>query len=332
MGMNKVLFVDDEPLLLEAMQRSMHGLRPDWELTFETDPRRAAERVAEETFAVVVSDISMPKMTGIQLAGKVKAASARTRVIILTGNADLGVAISAINDVDVFRFYTKPCPSRDLALAIDAAMAEYAAAEGSSAAVQMSEAALNRVPVGVVVVDSAARVVFMNPLGAEIVAAKDGLVVGQDNVLRGSRPQDTEALRILIREVVDGGGRTSRALALERQSMLRPYSIQVSRLEQEAATGAGANALLFVTDPERRLEVAPEVIARLFGLTASEARLASALARGDRLDEAAEAMGVTLSTARTYLKQVFAKTGTGRQGELIRMILTSPALVRTDAE
>jgi DNA-binding NarL/FixJ family response regulator len=327
---NKVLFVDDEPLLLEALKRSMHAIRPDWEAAFETDPRQAAERVAQEAFAVVVSDISMPKMTGIELAGAIRKAAPRTRVIILTGNADLGVAISAINDADVFRFYTKPCPARELAAAIDAAMAEFGAAGANPAAIQLSEAALNRVPVGVVVVDDTAKVVFMNPQGAEIVAAKDGLTVGIDNALRGSSPKDTEALQVLIREVIDGGGRTSRAMALERPSMLRSYSILVSRLEQEGADTAGANALLFVTDPEHRLEVAPTVVARLFGLTASEARLAAALARGDSLDEAAEAIGVTLSTARTYLKQIFSKTGTGRQGELIRMILTSPALVSAE--
>ena len=77
-----------------------------------------------------------------------------------------------------------------------------------------------------------------------------------------------------------------------------------------------------------RPEVAPDLVRRLFGLTESESRLASAIASGDSIDGAAESMGVTVSTARTYLKQVFAKTGTSRQGDLVRMVLTSPALVR----
>ena len=49
-----------------------------------------------------------------------------------------------------------------------------------------------------------------------------------------------------------------------------------------------------------------------------------ALALGDRLEAAAGRCGVTVSTARTYLKQVFAKTETSRQSELIRLVLTSP--------
>ena len=126
----------------------------------------------------------------------------------------------------------------------------------------------------------------------------------------------------LIREVINEGGRSSRGMALGRDSMLRPLSVLVSRPDE------GERVLLFVTDPEMRPEVAPDLVRRLFGLTESESRLASAIASGDSIDGAAESMGVTVSTARTYLKQVFAKTGTSRQGDLVRMVLTSPALVR----
>ena len=43
--------------------------------------------------------------------------------------------------------------------------------------------------------------------------------------------------------------------------------------------------------------------------------------------EAAEELGVTTETARTYLKQVFSKTGTGRQAELVRLVVTAPTTV-----
>jgi len=80
---------------------------------------------------------------------------------------------------------------------------------------------------------------------------------------------------------------------------------------------------LFVTDPDV-VRVAPHaVIGRLLGLTQTEARIAQALAKGRVLEDAAKHCGVTISTARTYLKSIFAKTRTSRQSELLRLIWTS---------
>ncbi len=321
MTKGRILFVDDEPLLLEALKRSLRDHRDNWEMQFETKPKRAIDDFEAAPFDVVVSDFSMPKISGLELAKKVMDLQPETRVIMLTGNADLGVAISAINDVEVFRFYTKPYAVKELAAAIEAALEDVRQTSASTLSLA-GEATLNRVPVGVIVVEPNAKVVFMNPLGAEIVSKRDGLFVGPDNILRGQRTQDSDRMSNLIREVINEGGRSSRGMALERDSMLRPLSVLVSRLDE------GERVLLFVTDPEMRPEVAPDLVRRLFGLTESESRLASAIASGDSIDGAAESMGVTVSTARTYLKQVFAKTGTSRQGDLVRMVLTSPALVR----
>ncbi len=63
----------------------------------------------------------------------------------------------------------------------------------------------------------------------------------------------------------------------------------------------------------------------LYALTESEARLAAALAGGDSLGAYARAQGIALETARTHLRNIFAKTGTRRQGELLRLILGGPA-------
>lgn len=62
---------------------------------------------------------------------------------------------------------------------------------------------------------------------------------------------------------------------------------------------------------------------QLFGLTASEARLALALSQGRKIAEAGRELGLTLETARNYSKRIYAKTGTRGQADLIRIILTS---------
>lgn len=83
--------------------------------------------------------------------------------------------------------------------------------------------------------------------------------------------------------------------------------------------------LLAITRPDRALRYDPQDIAHLFGLTTTEAALAASLAAGDSVCEFAEARGVAEGTARLHLKRVLAKTGAGRQSELVRRICQSVA-------
>jgi DNA-binding CsgD family transcriptional regulator len=69
------------------------------------------------------------------------------------------------------------------------------------------------------------------------------------------------------------------------------------------------------------MEPAVELLRNLHELTSAEADLVSHLARGHSLEEAAAARGVSINTARTQIKQVFLKTGTRRQGEVVQLVL-----------
>ncbi|MEK9672312.1 MAG: hypothetical protein VW268_07390 [Rhodospirillaceae bacterium] len=69
------------------------------------------------------------------------------------------------------------------------------------------------------------------------------------------------------------------------------------------------------------------MLGRIFDLTGHESKLAAEIARGATPDGAAEALGLTVATVGTYLKQIYSKSGTSRQAELVKMILASPAAV-----
>ena len=79
---------------------------------------------------------------------------------------------------------------------------------------------------------------------------------------------------------------------------------------------------LFVVGSRRRALSEGEVLAKLYALTHSEAELVRLLALGLSLEEAASKRGVSMNTARSHLKHAFAKTGTSRQGELVRLVIT----------
>jgi DNA-binding CsgD family transcriptional regulator len=69
-------------------------------------------------------------------------------------------------------------------------------------------------------------------------------------------------------------------------------------------------------------------LSQLYGLSRAEARVIALLAKGHRLDQSAEMLGVAYETVRKHLKQVFGKTGTDRQAELVRLLVTGPAGLR----
>jgi DNA-binding CsgD family transcriptional regulator len=82
----------------------------------------------------------------------------------------------------------------------------------------------------------------------------------------------------------------------------------------------GARVLLTLSPIEKRPSPDPALLVRAFGLTPAEARLAAMIAGGRSPEQAADALGVTESTARNQLKSVFAKTGAHRQGELVALL------------
>jgi DNA-binding CsgD family transcriptional regulator len=82
----------------------------------------------------------------------------------------------------------------------------------------------------------------------------------------------------------------------------------------------GARALLTFTVVGPKPGPTAELLARVFGLTPAEARLASIMAEGANLEQAADQLGVSRETARSQLKAVFAKTGTNRQSQLVALL------------
>ncbi len=120
--MNTILFVDDDIRVVSALQRALHKT---YEIEIAGCASEALEAIDESSYAVVVSDMKMPGMSGIEFLARVKEMSPDTVRILLTGQADLDVAIAAVNEGNVFRFLSKPCPQDLLARTLDAALEQY---------------------------------------------------------------------------------------------------------------------------------------------------------------------------------------------------------------
>ncbi len=118
-----ILCVDDDANILEGYKRH---LRKEFKLETAVGPEQGLQIVAERgPFAVVVSDLQMPGMNGIQFLARVREQTPDTIRILLTGNADLQTSIDAINQGQIFRFLTKPCTPDALANTLNAGLAQY---------------------------------------------------------------------------------------------------------------------------------------------------------------------------------------------------------------
>ena len=118
----KVLCVDDEPNILLAFRRQLR----QFDLETAVGPEAGlAVLEAKGPFAIVVSDLRMPVMDGVQFLTRVRAASPNTIRIMLTGQADLTAASMAVNEGCVFRFLLKPCPPEVLSLALQAGLEQF---------------------------------------------------------------------------------------------------------------------------------------------------------------------------------------------------------------
>lgn len=194
---------------------------------------------------------------------------------------------------------------------------------------------LDRVPVGLLILDARARAILINRSAREILSAKDGLSLQTDG-LHAGYPAETTALRQLVFDALETGiGRgmgSGGVLSISRPSMRRPYSLFVTplRAEQSAFGGPAAVAAVFVSDPEKKPETTPEVLRRLYGFTPAESRMAAKLLQGESVEEAAEDLHVSVNTARTHVKSMFDKTDTHRHRELLRLLLSGVAAIRIE--
>lgn len=118
----RILLVDDEPNVLDGYRRTLGR-----EFTLETavGGQEALALMEKAPYAVVVSDMRMPGMDGVQLLSRVKTQSPDTIRVMLTGHADMETAINAINEGSIFRFLNKPATKDMMAKTLTSALVQY---------------------------------------------------------------------------------------------------------------------------------------------------------------------------------------------------------------
>jgi DNA-binding CsgD family transcriptional regulator/PAS domain-containing protein len=193
-------------------------------------------------------------------------------------------------------------------------------------------AALDALSAGVVVVDAALRPVPVNARARALAEARDGLQIGKAG-LTASSAAETPALEKALAAATALASQPAHAdyvepalcslrLCLSRRGGERRLIAAIAPLrptDSRAALKGLLGAAIFLLEPDRSAPIDAELLVESFGLAPREAELVVLLAGGADLRCAAGQMGISVGTARWYLKQAQGKTGAHRQSDLVRL-------------
>lgn len=347
----KTTFVvaDDHPLVLEGVKGVLRDMEPDADILQATSYPDLLNVLADDIdFSLIIADLNMPGMAGMDGIRAVQAKRPEVPIVIISAT-ESQKAINRTLECGVAGYMFKSFSQQQMKDALDLVLeGETFVPQANNQILSSDEfaeekkidfgaAALNRLPMGVVIVNASAQVLFMNNSASDIFALSDGVEVGATGIVRTSKVAETKNLHGLIADAADGvssngdvsgeGG----AMSVSRPSYKRSFSLLVVPLpDDDDITSDIGTVAVFINDPEMHNEPPTKVLARLYGLTDAEARLLQALIVGKKLEKVAEEFNVSMNTVRSHLKQVFRKTGTNRQPELVSLVLNSSAYVASN--
>jgi DNA-binding CsgD family transcriptional regulator/PAS domain-containing protein len=191
----------------------------------------------------------------------------------------------------------------------------------------------DRLPIGVIMLDASGHILRTNRSASKILETQDGLSVDRGRPAAVDCFENRELQAKIDRAIKDPASLDSpsgEVMIISRASGLRALPVMVGPLliaRHEHVTDE-ARAVLFIADTEGRQIDTTENLETLYELTHAEADLVRLVSEGRSLEQVAHERGVTMNTVRSQLKQVFSKTDTSRQGELVHLVLSGVAAIR----
>lgn len=195
-----------------------------------------------------------------------------------------------------------------------------------------STSVLDGLPFGVILLDARAHVVHANPRAEFMMAQSRLLRVAPDRSMVCTRPSDDTILQRLLFDVgcagmanVSSAGGSMRLASREGSAL----QLQITPLpSQSTPFGNRTATAIFLSDTGNLVGSLSCSLRGMYGLTGAEARLTEALVNGMTAQEYADTRELSMHTVRTQIKTATAKVGATRQSDLVRIVLTGPAVLR----
>ncbi|WP_289042679.1 response regulator [uncultured Aliiroseovarius sp.] len=340
-----ILVVEDEPALRRDIVEELQDA--GYRTLAAADGHEAQRMIARDTPDLVLCDITMPKLDGYGLLTAMRADRpelATAPFVFLTAMSEPQEVIEGkLQGAD--DYLVKPVDYDLLLATVAARLRQVARIRGqhNTEIDRMREAleelsdrgsqrALDLITQGIVLLDQHGDVVHLNR-AAQDMANNAEFITCRHSALHASDPLCDKALQQAISdttEAVTEGSERVAGIILHRSRDGRSISALVCTLAPDPAhTTNQPRIALFLSPPTDGKKVSEPLLIELFGLTPTEARVAAILARGARPSDVADELGVSQTTISFHMRNLFQKTGTHRQADLVALILVGPMAVKT---
>jgi len=178
--------------------------------------------------------------------------------------------------------------------------------------------AIQRLNFGWITLDAMGRILEADPQASYLLASSGTLRKDTQGFLKVTSPKPEHEITEVIKALTDNPNARPRAMTLSRDPWLDMLLVPANR--NSVSAKSVPTVVAYVHGDSSLSADRCEQLAQLFDLLPSEARLALALSRGMSITEAAEELGLTEQTARTYSKSIYAKMGARGQADLVRFI------------
>jgi len=288
----------------------------------------AIQELSKFSFDITLLDLDLPDNQGPNTFQRIQELHPEIPIIVLSGNRNETMALKAIGRGAQDYIAKDALMSRVLTKAILFAIERHRYRNNLQAQRSLAFFALDRLTCGVILIDPFRKVLRSNQFAKAVLAEGDGLLLNA-GCIRASSPCEDQCFQESLAAILSpcGSFPTLRGshLTLSRKGK-RPLALMIAPmlLESPNQEEHRNNAAIFISDPERAGATIEEILRRNYQLTKAESRLCCLILQGFCVADCSNVLGITVYTVRDHLKKIFLKTGTTRQTDLVRLLLTEP--------
>ncbi len=315
MSRAKILIVDDDRTTASVIKLQLQNLGYQVPVLAHSAPQ-AIDYAREHLPDLILMDIHLGEgPDGIDAANSIQR-ELFIPIIYVTAHAD-DITFQRAKRSHPLGYINKPLRDNDLRTTLELALEQIQQRQLLTAEQALSEA-LNYIATGVILLDQHLHISFINQIARDIINSELPLDIDNGSLVCQTAEQTLLMQKLVLSE--DGGslligGDSTYPL----QILVTPLDARSNNFSQELPI-----AIAFLFNPLKNVDHMIETLRDMYQLTRAEARLVAALVQDPRLEKAAQAVHISISTARTHLKRVFIKTGTNSQPALVHRIVTGP--------